>query len=139
MYRDKQSFYGAGIFDFGNTINQVNLFGMQATCVTVSAMPQPFQHLPKIQLQRFRTVLAEFIVQVQQPEMPKQKRNPHSLVFCSECGTLLDPPDGASETVVCNTCGGSVGSDGTPRQPSVSPHCESRSIRICLHDSIRIH
>jgi DNA-directed RNA polymerase I subunit RPA12 len=29
---------------------------------------------------------------------------PHSLVFCSTCGTLLDPPLGLEETVVCFAC-----------------------------------
>ncbi|RKO91940.1 transcription factor S-II-domain-containing protein [Blyttiomyces helicus] len=32
----------------------------------------------------------------------------HSLVFCPECGSLLDPPSGAEDSVACEVCGGLV-------------------------------
>ncbi|KAJ3037098.1 DNA-directed RNA polymerase I core subunit rpa12 [Rhizophlyctis rosea] len=40
--------------------------------------------------------------------MPKSKRNPHFLVFCPDCGSLLDPPSGMTPNVTCETCGGAV-------------------------------
>ncbi|KAI8591973.1 DNA-directed RNA polymerase I core subunit rpa12 [Geranomyces variabilis] len=32
----------------------------------------------------------------------------HSLVFCPDCGSLLDPPSGAEDNVACGICGGVV-------------------------------
>ncbi|KAI9015099.1 transcription factor S-II-domain-containing protein [Gaertneriomyces semiglobifer] len=37
-----------------------------------------------------------------------QKKQEHSLVFCPDCGSLLDPPAGAEENVACEVCGGVV-------------------------------
>ncbi|KAI8917162.1 hypothetical protein PhCBS80983_g00067 [Powellomyces hirtus] len=35
----------------------------------------------------------------------------HSLVFCPDCGSLLDPPSGAEDNVACGICGGVVVSE----------------------------
>eukprot|EP00842_Homolaphlyctis_polyrhiza_P005969 jgi/Hompol1/6373/HPOL_001189-RA len=32
----------------------------------------------------------------------------HSLVFCPECGSLLDPPSGSEDSVSCYCCGTSI-------------------------------
>ncbi|TPX30662.1 hypothetical protein SmJEL517_g05804 [Synchytrium microbalum] len=33
-----------------------------------------------------------------------ERKQPHSLVFCSCCGALLDPPTGNEETIACHQC-----------------------------------
>ncbi len=33
---------------------------------------------------------------------------PHSLVFCQDCGALLDPPLGTEDFVACFVCSGRV-------------------------------
>ncbi|KAI8816783.1 transcription factor S-II-domain-containing protein [Fimicolochytrium jonesii] len=40
-----------------------------------------------------------------------QKRQEHSLVFCPDCGSLLDAPSGAEDHVTCGICGGVVVSE----------------------------
>ncbi|TPX70671.1 hypothetical protein SpCBS45565_g01667 [Spizellomyces sp. 'palustris'] len=41
----------------------------------------------------------------------KQKKQAHSLIFCPDCGSLLDPPSGAEDNVACGICGGVVVSE----------------------------
>ncbi|KAI9104694.1 hypothetical protein DFS34DRAFT_604098 [Phlyctochytrium arcticum] len=41
----------------------------------------------------------------------KKNAQEHSLIFCPECGALLDPPSGAEDTVACGVCGGVVDAD----------------------------
>ncbi|KAL2918473.1 DNA-directed RNA polymerase I core subunit rpa12 [Polyrhizophydium stewartii] len=36
------------------------------------------------------------------------KTQQHSLVFCNDCGALLDPPAGAEDFVTCYCCGSAV-------------------------------
>ncbi|KAJ3015957.1 DNA-directed RNA polymerase I core subunit rpa12 [Thoreauomyces humboldtii] len=51
------------------------------------------------------------------PQLPTKKpakrsaaaeEQAHSLVFCPDCGSLLDPPGGSEDTVSCGICGGIV-------------------------------
>lgn len=42
----------------------------------------------------------------------QQKKQAHSLIFCPDCGSLLDPPSGGEDHVVCGLCGGVVVAEG---------------------------